>query len=107
MPSDTAEGISISFQNSVGAYRIAGPRLESLCLILQKYKKIMDRNHCAKCIHLKKNKEGKKTSGGITYYGIFPGMYVCYVGGRFWSSRPKFDFDLCEHFAKNKSEIKL
>lgn len=63
----------------------------------------MDKNHCAKCIHLKKV---KKISGGTTFYGIFPGMYVCYVGGRFWSSRPKFDFDICEHFAKNKSEIR-
>lgn len=40
----------------------------------------MDKNHCAKCIHLKKNKEGKKISGGTTFYGIFPGMYVCDVG---------------------------
>ncbi len=47
----------------------------------------MDRNHCAKCIHLKKNKEGKKTSEGTTYYSLFSGMYVCFVGGRFWSSR--------------------
>ncbi len=67
----------------------------------------MDRNHCAKCIHLKKNKDWKTDSEGTIYATtFFPGYYVCYVGGRFWSSRPKFDFDICEHFAKNKTQLR-
>lgn len=68
----------------------------------------MDKNHCAKCIHLKKNKDWKEKDHGnsISAEGFFPGFYVCYIGGRFWSNRPKRDFNICEHFAKNKTQLR-
>lgn len=66
----------------------------------------MDKNHSGKCVHLKKGKKWKERNGGISAECLLPGFYYCVTGGRFWSERPKFDFDVCEDFAKNKSQIK-
>lgn len=68
----------------------------------QKYKK-MDKNHCGKCYHLKRGKKPKvyDHGRGLSANCFFPGYYYCVTGGRWWSDRPKFDFNICEHFAKH------
>jgi hypothetical protein len=63
----------------------------------------MDKNHCGKCIHLKRSKKPTVSEHGnrISATCFFAGYYYCILGGRFWSERPKFDFKICENFAKH------
>lgn len=62
----------------------------------------MDKDHCAKCIHLRRNRKWKERPDGSIYAeGFLPGFYHCMY--KWWSERPNRDFGICEHFAKNKT----
>lgn len=62
-----------------------------------------DRNHCGKCIHLRRAKPPKRTGeGGFIQYWFFAGFYYCAKGAMFWADRKLAKESICEHFRKTK-----